>query len=172
MHHWIVEIKARCDQPDRIRQILQSHQARNVGTDRQVDTYFDCPAGRLKLREGSIERNLIHYHRPNQSAPKASDVTLFSPPEGDGIKDVLTAAMGVLVVVSKTREIFFIDNVKFHIDQVDGLGGFVEIEAIGNDGQIGRDKLLRQCNQFMELFGIEAKDLIDCSYSDMLLGSA
>ena len=164
-----VEIKARCEKPDGIRRILRERKARCVGVDRQVDTYFRAPRGRLKLREGNIERALIHYDRPDKPAPKDSRVTLFLPPPGTGLKEVLTAAIGVLVVVRKTREIFFLDNVKFHIDAVDGVGRFVEIEAIDQTGEIPRERLLEQCTEYMDLFGITEDDLIDCSYSDILL---
>jgi predicted adenylyl cyclase CyaB len=76
--------------------------------------------------------------------------------------------LGVLVVVDKEREIYFIDNVKFHLDKVKNLGNFVEIEAIDNKN-IGKEKLLKQCNEYMKLFSIDKKDLIAESYSDMLL---
>jgi adenylate cyclase, class 2 len=71
--------------------------------------------------------------------------------------------------VDKKREIYFIDNVKFHIDEVKGLGTFVEIEAIDKDGTIGKDKLQEQCQSFLELFKIPQTDLISVSYSDLLM---
>ena len=74
----------------------------------------------------------------------------------------------VLKVVKKHREIYFIGNVKFHIDSVDGLGDFVEIETIDASGSIGRDELLRQCGEYMELLGIADEDLVEGSYSDMV----
>jgi adenylate cyclase class 2 len=88
---------------------------------------------------------------------------------GSGLKEVLSKALGILVAVEKRREIYFIDNIKFHIDEVEGLGFFVEIEAIDESGEIGREILLEQCRSFIRLFGIEEKDLIDRSYSDLLL---
>jgi len=77
--------------------------------------------------------------------------------------------LGTLAVVDKQREIYFIDNVKFHIDNVRNLGSFVEIEAIDRNGTIGIEKLTEQCNYYMNLFKIEKNDLIDISYSDMML---
>ena len=68
----------------------------------------------------------------------------------------------------KAREIFFIENVKFHLDTVKGLGTFVEIEAIDRDGSIGQDKLLAQCEHYISLFGIKDEDLLEKSYSDMV----
>ena len=77
----------------------------------------------------------------------------------------------VLVVVDKQRKIFFIENVKFHIDQVKDLGAFIEIEAIGENGQ-AYEELSDQCKNYMERFGIKNQDCLDVSYSDMLLKKA
>ena len=73
------------------------------------------------------------------------------------------------VVVDKKREIYFIDNVKFHVDQVEDLGTFVEIEAIDMTGEIGKEKLLEQCEYYLNLFDISKNDLVEYSYSDLLL---
>ncbi len=164
-----IEIKARTSNQDAIRQLLIEHHAEAKGTDHQVDTYFRVANGRLKLREGNIENNLIHYRRENQEGPKLSDITLYPCKPDSPLKELLTKALGVLTVVEKKREIYFIDNVKFHLDTVATLGGFVEIEAIDDDGSIGRDQLRKQCEYFMSLFGIAKEDLISSSYSDMLL---
>ncbi len=166
MRHVNIEIKARCAEPDKIRAILRERSARFAGTDHQVDTYFRVPSGRLKLRQGNIENALIFYHRADQKGPKRSDVSMASTTANSPLKGVLEQALGVAVVVDKTREIYFIENVKFHIDQVEDLGSFVEIEAIGTEEN--RGELLRQCQYFLELFGIAEADLVDCSYSDLL----
>lgn len=135
-----IEIKARSNKQDAIRELLLKEGAEFRGTDHQTDTYFRVPEGRLKLREGNIENQLIHYRRANQEGPKQADVLLFPSVPGSGLKEILTAALGILVVVDKEREIYFIGNVKFHIDHVKGLGSFVEIEAIDKEGTIGREK--------------------------------
>ena len=88
------------------------------------------------------------------------------------VKQALIEALGELVVVDKERRIYFIDNVKFHIDKVKDLGGFVEIEAIDTTGKIGREQLLEQCNHYLRLFKIKESDLVDCSYSDLLLAKS
>lgn len=80
------------------------------------------------------------------------------------LKEILTKSLEILVVVNKKREIYFIGNVKFHIDTVEDLGTFVEIEAIDNDGTIEKDKLLEQCQFFLDLFKISQDDLISVSY--------
>lgn len=169
MAHLNIEIKAQCQHPESIRQILINHQARFVGEDHQIDTYFNVEQGRLKLREGNIEHNLIHYNRSNQAGPKRSEVTLYQPQPKSTLKTLLTNALGIKIIVDKQRSIFFIDNVKFHLDQVKELGSFVEIEAIDKDGSIGEKKLLEQCQHYMDLFKIDQVDLIEVSYSDLLL---
>ncbi|MFK7903483.1 MAG: class IV adenylate cyclase [Chitinophagales bacterium] len=166
--HLNIEIKARCHAPQKIKSILEGHSADFKGIDHQIDTYFHCIMGRLKLREGNIERNLIHYNRPDGKQPKASIVALEKVAADSNIKTVLTNALGVKIVVDKHRGIYFIDNVKFHLDVVESLGSFVEIEAIDVDGTIGKQKLQEQCGYYMELFGIEEEDLIEVSYSDLI----
>ncbi len=165
-----IEIKARCDDPGRVRAALAARGARPAGTDHQRDTYFRAPAGRLKLRQGNIENALIYYRRADQTGPKESDVLLYPVSNGDDLRTLLTAALGVLVSVEKRREIYYVGNVKFHIDQVDALGSFVEIEACG-EPEASREALLAQCREYMELFGICAGDLVDGSYSDLLAKS-
>lgn len=171
MSHINIEIKTRCDDPERIKSILESEGADFKGIDHQIDTYFKIPHGRLKLREGNIERNLIYYERENEQGPKQSNVTLFPVPPDSSLKDILTQSLGVLVVVNKQREIYFIDNVKFHIDQVKQLGSFVEIEAIDKTGNRGRERLMEQCQYYLKLLGVNENDLQPQSYSDLLLAS-
>jgi len=163
-----IEIKARCGDQDSVREILRSRNARFIGEDHQVDTYFNVESGRLKLREGNIENSLICYNREDTEGPKQSNVVLFRTEPNSPLKEILTKSLGIKVVVDKRREIYFIDNVKFHIDLVEGLGTFVEIEAIDEDGQIGKEKLQEQCHTWMNLFGISKDDLLAVSYSDLL----
>ena len=167
--HLNVEIKARCPDPERVRAILRQHGAEYKGLDHQVDTYFNVPRGRLKLREGDIENALIFYERSNQEGPKDSRVVLYSNQPGSNLKDALLGACGALVVVDKQRHIYFIDNVKFHVDLVESLGSFCEIEAIDKTGEIGKSQLRQQCDRYMGALGIQQTDLISCSYSDLLL---
>ncbi len=168
MGHLNVEIKAKSTNHDFVRQYLEDHKAEFKGVDHQIDTYFKAPVGRLKLREGSIENNLIYYQRTDQAGPKQSHIDYCEVLPNSELKTVLTSALGVLVVVDKQREIYFIDNVKFHIDKVVGLGEFVEVEAIDYSDTIGLDKLREQCNYYMNELGIQSSDLLTNSYSDML----
>lgn len=175
-----IEIKARCSAPARIRAILRTHKARFRGLDHQIDTYFCVPfrrrtdssndlwrTGRLKLREGNIENALIYYKRDNQKNSKKCDATLFSCKKGSPLKNVLTQALGILITVDKKREIYFIKNIKFHIDRVKRLGNFVEIEVFGSERTTS--KLKAQCELYQKLLGIRARDLVADSYSDQLL---
>ena len=164
-----IEIKASSVNHAGIREILKSKNAEFKGVDHQVDIYFNVKSGRLKLREGNIENHLIHYNRENKSGPKQSDLILYKPTPGSNLKEILIKALGILVVVEKRREIYFIDNVKFHLDEVNGLGTFVEIEAIDSVGSMEKEKLFKQCNYYCKLFKINNEDLVAESYSDMLL---
>lgn len=74
-----------------------------------------------------------------------------------------------MVTVDKVREIYFLGNVKFHIDSVKDLGTFIEIEAIGDDVTADKERLSQQCQQYLSLFKIPAKDLVKVSYSDLLM---
>lgn len=164
-----IEIKAKSDNQAEVRDILKSKNAVLKGIDHQIDTYFNVKNGRLKLREGNIENYLIHYIREDREGPKQSRVTLYESSPDSSLKTILSNSIGILTVVDKKREIYFIENVKFHIDSVKGLGTFVEIEAIDKDGSIGEDKLLKQCKYYLDLFNISEDDLISNSYSDLLL---
>jgi adenylate cyclase, class 2 len=169
MAHINVEIKAKSYDQDRIREILNNNNAEYKGLDHQIDTYYQVSKGRLKLRVGNIENNLIHYNRENIQGPKQSKVSLYIPNPNSDLKTILDNSHYIDVVVKKDREIYFIGNVKFHLDNVKDLGTFVEIEAIDKDETIGKNKLEEQCKYYMELFDINKEDLISNSYSDILL---
>lgn len=164
-----VEIKAVCRDPQFVRNYLNTHQAEFKGADEQTDTYFNVPNGRLKLREGNIENNLIYYERTNQAGPKNSHFNLVKIEDAKTLKDVLEKSMGIKVIVKKRREIYYIKNVKFHIDEVPELGSFVEIEAGNILADLSQSALNDQCNFYLQEFSIKSCDLVDVSYSDMLL---
>lgn len=163
-----IEIKARSKRHSQIRKILKSKNAVFKGKDHQIDTYFKINSGRLKLREGNIENCLIFYNRKNKKGPKQSNYFILEYNPKSGLKKILTTALDILIIVDKQREIYFIDNIKFHLDKVKNLGAFVEIEAI-DTGRIDKDKLFEQCQYYLDLLLISKKDLISSSYSDLLL---
>ena len=164
-----VEIKAYSSKLEQQRSILLAQGAVFKGIDHQIDTYFNIPNGRLKLRQGTIENYLIHYQRPNQAGPKVSDVQLYQPNHSDSLLNILGQSLGIKVVVDKKRAIYFIGNVKFHLDEVKGLGTFIEIEAIDSDGSITKESLHQQCQYYVTLLGIFNEELIQYSYSDLIL---
>ena len=166
-----VEIKAKCRNSNRVREYLHNNGAEYRGTDEQTDTYFNVPHGRLKLREGNIENNLIFYDRDNQAGPKDSHFHLVKVEDANGLKEVLTKANKIKIIVRKRREIYYIANVKFHIDEVPELGSFIEIEAGNLLADLSAVQLREQCNFYLHELGIKKEDLVEVSYSDMLLSS-
>lgn len=167
--HINYEFKARCSDIEKLEKLLKEKNPLFIGTDHQVDTYFNVANGRLKLREGTIENSLIHYDRTNSAGAKQSNVTLYTHQPDKNLKDALTKAVGIKVIVDKQRKIYFINNVKFHFDDVKELGSFIEVEAIDKDGTIGIEKLKEQCVAYIQLFGIMKDQFIAESYSDLLL---
>jgi predicted adenylyl cyclase CyaB len=163
-----IEIKSRCNNLDKVREKLKLLQPRYQGTDHQIDTYFNIEKGKLKLREGNIENNLIFYERQKKDGPKLSKISTHKVTDSLSLKEILIRSHGIKVVVDKKREIYWINNVKFHLDKVKRLGEFVEIEAIDYEGNIGQEKLQEQCNYYLKKLGIEDDQLITNSYSDLL----
>ena len=163
------EIKALCKNHEEVRNRVLSLNARYLGCDHQIDHYFKIRRGRLKLRNGSIEKNLIHYQRPNRKGPKLSAVKLYPVHEPEKLDALLSSALETLVIVDKQREIYFIANIKIHLDRVKDLGSFLEIEAIDEDNRFSDEELWHQCQRLMDLLKISPGDLIHNSYSDMLL---
>jgi len=162
------EFKARLKNDARARAALRKLRARYIGTDHQVDTYFRVPAGRLKIRQGRIENALIFYRRSNAPRARQSRIEMMMLSRRNSIREILTAALGVLVVVDKRREIYFVGNVKIHLDCVRGLGKFAEVEAISRGGSLAKAR--DQARRFQKLLGIASADIVPQSYSDLILG--
>ncbi len=171
MSYLNVEIKAKCLDSSFVRNCLLAKEANFIGLDEQTDTYFKVPNGRLKLREGTIENNLIYYERTDQAGPKNSHFDLLIVEDASRLKEMLANSIGIKIVVKKSREIWYIKNVKFHIDEVPGLGSFVEIEAGNILADLSQAQLKAQCDFYKAELGIRDDDLLDASYSDMLLAT-
>lgn len=165
----IIEFKARIKNIEEPEIKLLALNPVFKGEDHQVDTYFNVHSGRLKLREGNIESALIWYDRPNDASSKLSKVLLYKHAPDASLKDLLIHANGVKTIVDKKRKIYFIDNVKFHFDEVEGLGKFIEVEAIDETGELGLEKIQSQCDHYADFFNIQPGDFMSGSYSDMLL---
>jgi predicted adenylyl cyclase CyaB len=167
MKHLNFEFKARLRDDSHIRATLKRLRARRLGVDHQVDTYFRVPSGRLKVREGRIENALIFYKRSNAARPRRSSIDMMLLPRRNSMRSILSHTLGVLVVVDKRREIYFVGNVKIHLDRVRGLGKFVEVEAITRSGDVR--KVRAQARKFQKLFAIPSADIVPWSYSDVIL---
>ena len=163
------EFKVKAGDLNKLEQKLLELNPFFKGVDHQIDTYFNVPSGRLKLREGNIENTLIYYERPDIADAKQADIILYKHSPEKSLKDILTKVHGIKTIVDKTRRIYFIENVKFHFDNVKNLGTFVEVEAIDETGQTGIDELKKQCHIYFSFFGIKAADYISKSYSDLVL---
>lgn len=160
------EFKALLRDEAGVRSALKQLRARYVGTDHQVDTYFRVPSGRLEVREGKIENALIFYQRSDAAQPRRSSIELMLLPRRNALRAILSEALRPLVVVDKRREIYFVGNVKIHLDRVRGLGQFLEVEAITRTGRLIRAR--RQARKIQKLFGITARDIVAQSYSDLV----
>lgn len=167
------EIKARSSEEhqESVRDFLNKNSAKFLGTDNQTDTYFKVPEGRMKIRKGDIENFLIFYNRENLKAEKKSEVEIYPLQKHPYLERITRKTYEILAEIKKTREIYFIENVKFHIDSVESLGKFVEIEAISENDDLCLENLARQCRDYKELLEIRDEDLISESYSDILLGN-
>ncbi len=168
------EFKARLRNEKHVRAVLKKLRARYIGTDRQVDTYFRVPFGRLKVREGCIENALISYVRSDAPRARRARIEMMLLPRRNSTKAILSAALGTLAVVDKRREIYFVGNVKIHLDRVRGLGKFLEVEAIKKstgDRRRARSEekeTRKQARRFQTLFAISSADLVAESYSDLV----
>ena len=167
-----VEIKAKIDESHftAIQDYLEKNSTTNLGIDLQSDYYFNSPKGRLKLRIGNVEQSLIYYQREEVKGLKTSSIKLYKPVKRpQNLLDTLKAAYGLKVEVHKKRKIYFINHVKFHLDTVKGLGKFCEIEAISKENEFTEIELRDHCSQFMHELNIVTDQLIDASYSDLIL---
>jgi adenylate cyclase, class 2 len=170
MKHLNFEFKARLKNEQQVRAALKRLDARFIGTDHQIDTYFRVPSGRLKVREGRLENALIFYQRSNLRRARQAAVEMMLLPRRNSHRAILARSLGILAVVDKRREIYFVKNVKIHLDRVRGLGKFLEVEAISRVGNV--KKIRSQARQFQKLFGITANDIVAESYSDLILAKS
>jgi adenylate cyclase, class 2 len=126
-----LERKFRCPDLHAVRAALPALEMRREGVQLQTDTYFHARAGRLKLREIDGDAAvLIAYERPDTATAKLSAYHLVPVGEAALLRIALTAALGERGVVRKRREIHHWHNVRIHLDEVEGLGTFVEFEAV------------------------------------------
>ena len=163
-----IELKARVASLDGPRRIATDLATERLGEQHQVDTYFCCRQGRLKLREITGETaQLIGYERADAAGAKASNYTLVPIDQPDPLRRCLAATLGIRAVVEKHREIFLYQNVRIHLDQVNGLGCFLEFEAVLSaeaDATTGHKQVDWLCDQFQ----IVPDQTIAGSYVDLI----
>lgn len=164
-----LEFKARLDDPK-----AAMARARELGADlygdlRQTDTYFQVPDGRLKLRETAGHKaELIFYHRDEEGSNRASDYEIARSAEPDALRAVLSHALGVLAVVKKRRTLLSLDASRIHLDNVEGLGHFLEFEVIVDGDE---DVAKQRIDWLIRELGFEWSDCIRASYLDLTLAA-
>ena len=162
-----IELKARCADLEKARQAAIRAGATFQGILAQTDTYFRVPNGRLKLREieGQMAE-LIWYARPDETNFRESRYILTPIAEPATALAALSQALGIRGIVKKRRELFLFENVRIHLDTVEGLGSFIEFEAVifdASDEPASHEKLARLADALQ----IQDADRIAVSYSDL-----
>src|ERR671917_545370 len=164
-----LEFKARDPHPARTLELALALGAEDRGEIAQTDTYFARARGRLKLREQQPgEAELIQCRRADTPGARESEYRTVPAADAPALRDALDAALGTLVVVEKRRRLLLHENVRIHIDEVEGLGSFLELEAVGepeSDLSDEHDKVSRLRTELQ--IGDDA--LVAESYSDLML---
>lgn len=133
----------------------------------QEDAFFHCPRGRLKLRRLPGRAELIAYERPDAAGPKQSRYVVHPTSDPDGLQSALTLALGVRGVVRKRRTLYLVGPTRVHLDRVEGLGDFVELEVVLAEGQDPGEGFAAAQHLMAEL-GISKDQLIEGAYIDLL----
>jgi len=167
-----IEVKARASEWDRLHTAAKHLADSGIETVDQVDTFFLVPAGRLKLRQFTPDRGeLIFYQRPDEPGPKLSDYTITPTTTPESLRNTLAQALGVCGEVRKRRWVFlssrFGGHTRIHLDEVKGLGQYLELEVVLQPGQMPEDGE-RIAAEFRAALDIREEDLIDCAYVDLL----
>ena len=170
-----VESKTRCPDLDEVARLVSALGARYEGRLEQVDTYFRAPCGRLKLREisyhapggqVSASAELIRYERPDESGARVSTYERTAIEDVESRKTKLAEAHGVRGCVRKHRDLWILDSTRIHLDDVEGLGSFVELETVSL-GVPGVEER-REHDQLWSALGLDARATVDGSYIDLL----
>jgi predicted adenylyl cyclase CyaB len=163
------ELKARCLDLALTRERARAIATRWLGLDQQVDTYFKTAAGRFKLRESSLSgAQLVPYLRPDSPLARRSDYVVIPLPDPERTKQLLAELLGIHRVVRKVREIGLFENVRIHLDRVEGLGDFVELEAVWDGAGAGEAEQARKVTFLRERLAIRDADLVAASYEGLL----
>ena len=134
----------------------------------QEDIFFNVPQGRLKLRIlAPVRAQLIYYTRPDQEGPKRSDYHIVETSDPENLKRVLELAYGIRGVVKKTRYLYLVGQTRIHLDDVEGLGQFMELEVVMREGQSDAEGQMI-AEGLMTSLGVERSDLLEGAYMDLL----
>jgi adenylate cyclase class IV len=134
----------------------------------QDDTFFACPNGRLKLRAfPSGEGQLIFYRRPDQAGPKESFYLVSPTASPDTLREALTLAYGQAGRVRKRRLLFLAGRTRIHLDRVDGLGDFLELEVVMAEGE-STDAGVAVAHDLLSRLGIAPSQLVEPAYVDLV----
>ena len=164
-----LEFKARLDGPQAALARARALGADLYGDLRQTDTYFNAPSGRLKLREtAGHQAELIFYHRDEAGSDRASDYEIAPSREPEALRDLLAHALGVMAVVKKRRTLLTLDAARIHLDNVDGLGHFIEFEVIVGDDE---DAAKQRIDWLIRELGFDWGDCVRASYLDLTLAA-
>lgn len=163
-----IEIKARVPDFEALRERAEALSDTSCEIISQEDTFFNTQKGRLKLRVLSPELAwLIYYERPDVEGPKRSDYHLAESRDPENLKRALSLALGVRGVVRKTRYLYMVGQTRVHLDDVEDLGHFMELEVVMRDGQSDEDGQTI-ANDLMARLGVRAGDLLDQAYMDLI----
>ena len=167
-----IEIKARVADPKRKRTLAERLSGTPPTCLHQEDTFFPCANGRLKLRQLSTTHGeLITYQRADVSGTKQSDYLIYRTGTPAELRATLANALGTGTVVTKTRWLFLVGQTRVHLDDVVGLGSFLELEVVLADGQ-SPDEGHRIARAIMGALEVSESDLIDRAYADLLAAKA
>jgi predicted adenylyl cyclase CyaB len=163
-----IEIKARVPDLDYLRNLAEAISDLPVQVIPQEDTFFNNSKGRLKLRLLKPDfAQLVYYERPDQDGPKRSRYFIYETQDPEGLKTVLSLALGVRGIVRKIRNLYIAGQTRIHLDDVEGLGQFMELEVVLREGQSeaeGRSI----AEDLMSRLGISKGDLLEGAYMDLL----
>ena len=163
-----IEIKARVKDFDTLKERAERLSDLPVQVIPQEDTFFNIPQGRLKLRVLSPSRaQLVWYARNDDTGPKRSDYQIYETNDPDQLKTTLTLALGLRGVVKKIRYLYMVGQTRIHLDDVENLGQFMELEVVMQPGQSDAEgQAIAQ--DLMSKLGITPDNLLDVAYMDMV----
>ena len=163
-----IEIKAQIDDWDSVRSCIVSLATSGPTVIAQEDVFFHCEHGRLKLRLlGESHGELIHYDRADDAGPKTSTYSIARTSVPAALLEVLAAALGVRAVVRKERTLWRLGRTRIHLDQVESLGSFLELEVVMADGE-DPSAGIEEAHELIRSLGISQSQLVQGAYVDLL----